>query len=263
MVQLVWDQTATRLYETGIDKGVLYLPSGTAVAWNGLTSIDETLSQFTTESYYLDGIKYYDRPVDGDFEAEISAITYPVEFDTFDGFSESKPGLFLDDQPVGRFGMSYRTLVGNDVSAQDLGYRIHILYNLLAKPTEREYSSQSDSPDLTEFSWNVSGIPESYTGFVPTAHIIADTTYLDPNVVKLLEDALYGTATTNPRLPLISEIVEILSYLIVITDNGDGSFTIAAPDSYVTDFGDNSFQIINANTTTIDADSYSLTNTSV
>ena len=47
MPALVWDQVGERLYETGVDHGVLYIPDATGVyangvAWNGLTSVSET-----------------------------------------------------------------------------------------------------------------------------------------------------------------------------------------------------------------------------
>lgn len=261
MAVLLWDQTGTRFFETGIDRGVLYPASGSPVAWNGLTSIEESFSGDGTEALYLDGIKYYDDPADGDYGATLSAITYPVEFDQYDGFTEKSPGLFLDDQVVGRFGLSYRTLVGNDVVSENLSYRIHILYNLAAIPTDHEYSTISDSVSINDFSWDISGVPEALTGYAPTVHVIADAQYLNVETVKELENILYGTTTTAPRLPLLAELQSLLEFTIRITDNGDGSWTATGPDSLLTNFGDNSFQIDQANATTIDADSYSLTDT--
>jgi len=49
MARLTWDNTGERLYETGVDRGVLYIPDGNGaysdgVAWNGLTTVTESPS---------------------------------------------------------------------------------------------------------------------------------------------------------------------------------------------------------------------------
>ena len=48
MAKLVWDKIGERFYETGVDHGVLYVQANGAypkgVAWNGLTSVNESPS---------------------------------------------------------------------------------------------------------------------------------------------------------------------------------------------------------------------------
>ncbi len=79
MPRLVWDKIGDRFYETGLDKGVLYLSDGSAVPWNGLTSVVENTGKESTPVYY-DGTKVNDIIVLGDFSASMRAFTYPEEF---------------------------------------------------------------------------------------------------------------------------------------------------------------------------------------
>ena len=50
MAKLVWDKTGERIYETGVDRVVLYKYDTTsktfknAVAWNGVTAFNESPS---------------------------------------------------------------------------------------------------------------------------------------------------------------------------------------------------------------------------
>ena len=48
-MKLKWDETGKRVYETGVSQGVLYVQTdegayGSGVAWNGLTSVNESPS---------------------------------------------------------------------------------------------------------------------------------------------------------------------------------------------------------------------------
>ena len=63
MSKLVWDKTGERLYETGVDHGVLYpIQAGglynKGVAWNGLTAVTESPSGAEASPIYADNIKY-------------------------------------------------------------------------------------------------------------------------------------------------------------------------------------------------------------
>src|SRR4029079_11749224 len=84
MTALAWDEIGERIYQTGIDRGVLYLNDGTAVPWNGLTSVEED-STSEVKPYYLEGVKFLENFVPGDFEGKIKALTYPEEFDEING----------------------------------------------------------------------------------------------------------------------------------------------------------------------------------
>lgn len=212
MTKLLWDQVGERFYEAGIDRGVLYLADGSGVAWSGLTSVEEDFGGDSTSPSYFDGVKTRDTPSIGDYSATLSALTYPPEFLEYEGSGALGNGLFVDDQPAKMFGLSYRTLVGNDVDGQDHGYKIHILYNLTATPEAVSNNTLNDSPTPTPFGWKISSIPASAPGYRPTAHVIVDSRHLSKNRLFGLEDILYGTTVENPRLPKLSELIGMMQF---------------------------------------------------
>lgn len=215
MARVLWDQVGVRRFETGLDRGVLYLPDNTGVAWNGLTSVEEDLSDIAVESFYLDGIKYLNRRSVGDFSATMKALTYPDEFLQFEGLSEVNPGFIASNQAVNRtFGLCYRTIVGNDEDGVDHGYKLHILYNLTAKPANKSYSTLSSATSPLEFSWTISGIPVYIEGFRPTVHFVIDSTSVLYDVMSDFEDLLYGTDITSPKLPDIETLASVYQDLI-------------------------------------------------
>lgn len=196
MTKLTWDQIGARLYETGIDHGVLYLPNAqgdynNGVAWNGLTSLNEEFND-TFDAIYFDGVKYLDSANVGDYSAKLSAFTYPDEFLAFEGIASLGNGLFIDDQASKVFGMSYRTLVGNDLDGLSQGYQIHLVYNLTAKPDDLTFQNGSSLPEPLDFTWTIESIPEKASPYRPTAHIILDSRYLNSDILAALEEILYG-----------------------------------------------------------------------
>ncbi len=235
MSRIAWDDAGKKIYETGLDRGVLYLPDDTTVPWNGLLSVDVSDGEVTVEPYYFDGSAYYVDRSNGEFSATLKAYTYPDEFMPFDGYQSPAPGLFVTDQYVDDvFGLSYRTLIGNDLEGTDFAYKIHILYNLTASPSSNSYESSSDSPDAIEFGWELMGNPVEVPGFRPTVHFIIDSRYISKSLMSSIEELLYGGHAENGRLPLASELTYILqSNLISVVDNGDGTWTATGPDDAI------------------------------
>lgn len=263
MTALQWDQVGERLYEAGIDRGVLYLSDGRVIPWNGLTGIDDSTSR-DVQPYYLDGVKFLERHIQGDFAATLKAFTYPNEFNEVLGVMEVHLGLNYYGQRPQIFNLAYRTRVGNDVDGDDHGYKIHILYSVMAVPSPQSFSSLSDSSQPTEFSWELTSIPSATPGYPPTTHITIDSTNTDPLRLKAMEDLLYGTNTGEPRLPAIDELTSLFDKYnsLVITDNGDGTWTaVDLVDNYITMLDATTFQIDNADATFIDADTYTLSTT--
>lgn len=197
MTKLLWDQAGQRLYEAGLDRGVLYKEDTFGVPWNGLTSIDENLSNIASDPIYFDGVKYIDQPKVGDFSATLNAYTYPDEFLEYEGLQSLGGGLFVDDQRPKQFGLSYRTKVGNDVDGLDHGYKIHIIYNLTAVPQAETYETLSNSVTPVPFSWQISAVPVPLFGFRPTAHFIFDSRFLPPEILTVIESILYGTDSVD------------------------------------------------------------------
>jgi hypothetical protein len=215
MTALAWDQVGERLYETGVDRGVLFLPDNTGDyneghAWNGLVTVAEAPSGAGTTALYADNIKYLSLVAAEEFGATIDAYTYPDEFGQCDGTAEPEPGVYLGQQGRRSFGLAYRTQIGNDLDGNDHGYKIHLVYGALAAPSAKSYGTINDTPAAITFSWTITTTPVAVTGHKPTATLVIDSTKVDPATLAALEAILYGTPGDDPRLPLPDEILTIL-----------------------------------------------------
>lgn len=218
MAKLKWDQTGERLYETGCDRGVLFPVAtggtyGSGVAWNGLSSVNQSPSGAEATAVYADNIKYLDLMSAETFGATVEAYTYPAEFAECDGSATIAKGVTAGQQTRKMFGLSYRTLIGNDTEGTDHGYKIHLVYGAKAAPSERSYSTVNDSPEAATLSWELTTTPVDVPGFKPTAHLEIDSTKADPTKLEALEKILYGSdeePETQPRLPLPEEVITLM-----------------------------------------------------
>lgn len=215
MTKLTWDATGTRLYETGVDRGVLYIPLNgvydNGYSWNGLISVTESPSGAESNPQYADNIKYLNLVSNEEFGATIEAYTYPAEFGQCDGSVEPQSGVRLSQQTRKTFGLSYRTKLGNDLTGTDYGYKIHLIYGALAAPSEKAYATINDSPEAVTFSWEITTTAVEVTGYKNTAVLTIDSTKVGAAALSALEDALYGTAGTSPRLPLPDEVITMFA----------------------------------------------------
>ena len=215
MSALVWDQSSERLYETGVDRGVLYPVTnnayGTGVAWNGLTAVNESPSGAEPSDIYADNIKYLTLRSAETFGATIEAYTYPDEFAECDGSATVATGVTIGQQTRKSFGLCYRTLVGNDTDGQDHGYKLHLIYGCTASPSEKSYQTVNDSPEAITFSWEVSTTPVNVAGHKPTAQLIVDSTKVDKAKLDTLEAQLYGGENAEPKLPTPAEVIAIFA----------------------------------------------------
>lgn len=216
MTKIAWDKTGDRLYETGVDQGVLYLRNSSGlyplgVPWNGLSSITESPSGAEANPIYADNIKYLNLRSAEEFGATVEAYTYPDEFAQCDGSAALAPGVSIGQQNRKVFGLSYRTILGNDIDDNDHGYKLHIVYGAQASPSEKGYSSVNDSPEAVTMSWELTTTPVKITGFKPTASVIIDSTKASTAALAALENILYGSANADPRLPLPDEIATIFA----------------------------------------------------
>ena len=217
MAVLVWDQVGERFYETGVDHGVLYVPDvvtgvyDTGFAWNGLVSVQETPTGAEPNAQYADNIKYLNLISAEEFGLTIEAFTYPNEFNQFDGVATPQAGVLVGQQGRKVFGLSYRTRLGNDLEADDYGYKLHLVYGCQATPSEKAYTTINDSPEAITFSWEVSTTPAPVTGLRPTSLITIDSTVVAPADLTALETLLYGAVATDPALPTPVEVIAIFA----------------------------------------------------
>lgn len=215
MATLTWDVQGERYYETGVSKGVLYpFKEGKyskGVAWNGLTAVNESPSGAEPTPLYADNIKYLNLLSNEEFAATVEAYTYPDEFAECDGSAELAAGVSVGQQKRTPFGMSYVTKVGNDTDGQDYGYKIHLIYGALAKPSQKNYATINDNPEAITFSWELSTTPVAVPNLKPTACITIDSKKVEPAKLKKIEDKLYGTETEEATLPTPTELAALIA----------------------------------------------------
>ena len=215
MSKLVWDVVGERNYETGVSKGVLYpMVSGAypkGVAWSGLTTVTETASGAEATPLYADNIKYLNLLSNEEFAATVEAYTYPDEFAECDGSAELAVGVSVGQQKRIPFGLSYVTKLGNDTDGQDHGYKIHLIYGALAKPTQKNYATINDNPEAITFSWELSTTPVAVPNMRPTACITIDSTKVEAGKLKKIEDKLYGTESEEATLPTPAELAALIA----------------------------------------------------
>ena len=213
--KIEWDAPGERLYETGIDRGVLYVQQNGAypkgVAWNGLSGVTENPTGAEPTALYADNIKYIELMSVEEFGVTIEAFTYPEEFEVCDGSADLAVGVSIGQQPRKSFGLAYRTVLGNDEEYEDYGYKLHLIYGGKASPSDKSYQTINDTPDAITFSWDVTTTPVPVTDHKPTASLIVDSTKVSANALAAIETILYGEAETEGRLPLPDEVLTIIN----------------------------------------------------
>lgn len=259
MTKLTWGDFGQRFYESGADRGVLYVDGLAPAAWNGLTAVSEAPTGGEATPYYFDGYKFLNIASAEEYEATIEAYSAPPEFSRCDGTGTLHAGLFITQQPRKSFSFCYRTLIGNDIDALEHGYKIHLVYNALSGPSSRSYKTVSNSVEPLVFSWPITTLPPAMLGFKPSAHVIIDSRQTSDAMLHQIEDILYGTDTTPPSLPTPQELAIMFAedYPFNVADMGNGHYTaegygvvIRVPsvsftleDDSITDHGDGSFDI--------------------
>lgn|SRR5215831_1155386 len=221
MTVLTWDDTGKRLYETGVDRGVLY-PLNPAtnlydvgVSWNGLTTVTESPAGADANPSYADNIKYLNLLAAETFGGTVEAYTYPDEFGACDGTFRPYAGVNVGQQARQTFGLYFRTKIGNDQNP-DLGFKHHLLYGLLASPSDRAYASINDSPAAVGFSWAVTSQPIAVSGYRPVSQIVIDSTEVTATALSTLTDFLYGTAGTTASLPMPASVLAIFAAALTL-----------------------------------------------
>lgn len=218
---IVWDETGQRFFETGVDRGVLYTRDNTGAyaagyAWNGLTAVTESPSGAETTKHYADNIAYLSLTSAEEFSATVEAFTWPKQFEELDGQINPTPGVSVGQQARKTFGFAYRTKVGNDIEAENYGYKLHLVYGCKAAPSEKAYATVSDSTEPATFSWEFSTDPVAVgtingIEYKPTSLLVIDSTTVDATELATLEELLYGSETGTAKLPLPAEVLAIFT----------------------------------------------------
>lgn len=216
MVALTWDTVGNHVYETGVDKGVLFIPDSNgnyinAFAWNGLTKVTEKPVGGTTTPLYADNTRYLNLVSTEYFGCDLAAYTYPDAWGACDGTAEPEAGVAVGQQSRKTFGFCYRTRVGDDLAGTDKGYKLHLVWGCTAAPSQKAWTTINDSPTANEFSWSVTCVPVNATGYKPTSTLVIDSTKVNASALATLEQTLYGTSGVNGRLPLPDEVLAMFA----------------------------------------------------
>lgn len=224
MAKLTWDNTGERFYETGVKNVALYVFDNTSevkaykegVAWNGVTAISESPSGAEPTALYADDKKYLNLLSAEEFAASIEAYTYPDEFAECDGSASLVAGVTVGQQTRSKFALAYKTTIGNDEAGNSLGYKLHIIYNCLAAPSEKAYNTINDSPEAITFSWEISTTPVTFTANgkeYSTACVTIDSRKVAKEKLEALETKLFGGATpdSKPTLVLPNDVYTLLT----------------------------------------------------
>lgn len=214
MSKLVWDQTGEKLYETGVEQVALFPQVGGAypngVAWNGISAFNINPTGAEPTALYANNRKYLSLMSAEETGGSIEAYMYPDEWAECDGSKAVVDGVYLGQQPRKAFGLAVKTLIGNDTEMNKHGYKLHLVYNALASVSEKSYSTVNDSPEVDPMSWEFTTTPLEVAGFEPTAYICIDSTKADKTKLAALEAIIYGSESEEARLPLPSEVVELM-----------------------------------------------------
>lgn len=229
MARLIWDEVGSRFYETGVSNGVLYPQDdkgeySIGVPWNGLTNVSESPSGAEPNDLYADNIKYATMRSAETFGCTIEAYTYPDEFAECDGSKEVAPGVYVGQQARRTFGFSYKTAVGSDtLDDTSKYYKLHIVYGCTASPSEKSYATINDSPEAISFSWEITASQVNIPGFKPSATITLNSLEVDPELMKQIEDILYGTEQESPKLIMPEELIKMATEFVPTTPAGPGN----------------------------------------
>lgn len=248
MTRLTWSEPNTRVYESGLDRGVLYPKNGPPVPWNGLTAVDESGGE-SSNVYFIDGRPFLYLPRPKEFSATLKAYTYPDAFSSMMGVTEVADGMYLDSQMGDSFDLSYRTRIGNLLAGEEVGYKVHLIYNATVAPTQVSYMTQGEVVNPIEFSWEIQAVPAPIAGYRPTAHVTIDTRHMDDIRWGEIEDLIYGSESTPPSIPDPQVLFDMLNFGdgIIITDHGDGTWSAEGSYRNIYDVNEDVFQIDNVN----------------
>lgn len=209
--KMVWDQIGEKLYETGVEQVALYPMAGGAytkgVPWNGVTAFNVTPSGAEPNKFYANNKNYLTLMSPEEVGATVECYTYPKEFKQCLGYASIIAGLYVGQQARTAFGLVAKTIVGNDTEMNKHGYKLHILYNCLAKPSEEAHATVNESVEPGTFSYELSTTPIEVPGYEPAAYICIDSTEADATKLAALEAVLYGADDKEPMLPLPAEIL--------------------------------------------------------
>ena len=211
MAALTWNASGEKFFETGIEKGVLYIDGLPPQIWPGLLSVSNSPEGGEVVASYFDGIKYQDTPSRQEFKATIRTFYVPYEFNRCLGVKQlDHEGLNVAQQSLEFFNLAYQTKIGNDIDGINKGYKIHLIFNAIPTVSDSNFQSITNAINPNTISIDISTIQPYLLDKPVSSYRVIDSTKYGLETMTALEDILYGTDTTNPRFPTPLELLTIL-----------------------------------------------------
>lgn len=221
MSKLQWPKE-DRYYETGVDQVAVYVGSK-AEAWNGVTAANEAPSGAEPTKIYADNIVYGAVMSPEENALTIECFTYPNIFNKCIGKTELDRGVFLSQQDRTPFGVAYRSLIKNDNLEKFNHYKLHLFPRLVCSSSEEPNSTTNDSPEQKTYSFGATALSIPINDNRITSTIVLDSRKFDAaglgNALKIIEGYLYGTDTSKPVMPTVSQITSAIDYAGVLMDS--------------------------------------------
>ncbi len=203
MSKLKWDQTGEKLFEAGVEDVALYVTTSTGeygegVAWNGITAVTKSPSGAEASPFYANNKKYLNIMSTEELAGSIEAYMYPDEFAPCIGDVEVAEGVVAEQQEHKAFGIAYKTLIGNDTDGISHGFKLKLIYGMLAAPSEDAAETINESFEPSTMSWDFSTTPVTVTTKVdgkslkPMASVTIDSTKTDATKMAALLALVYG-----------------------------------------------------------------------
>lgn len=216
MSKITWDGIGERVWEAGVDRGVLYRHDDSkkytkGYAWNGLINVTEKPEGAEVTKLWADNINYANLMSAEVFKGSVEAYTYPEEFNECEGHADIVPGARIGQQSRAVFGLCYRSMVGDDTSPEPSDYKLHLIWNAVVSPTEKAHNTINENPEAETFSWEFDTTPVSIAGHKASASMEMDSRTLSKEKMAEIEKVLYGDDETEPRLPMPDEMIQLLT----------------------------------------------------
>lgn len=218
MTALLWNVSAQKFFESGLDRGVMYPLSAGAYpigyAWEGLMSVTEKPGGAEITDLWANNAKYSQLQAIEIFDGSIEAYTFPYEFLAAEGIGvEVVTGseAWLHQQPRAGFGLSYRTFLGDDANGQQNAYKLHIIYGCLLTPSEIARTTINDSPEASTFSWEFKTTPVAATGYTAVSKMTFDSSRITSGDMTLIENQLWGNGGGDAELLLPDDMIALLT----------------------------------------------------
>lgn len=221
MANIVWgnindihqgiDRVALRVFNDSTKK------YGGAVAFNGVTTINESPSGAEATKLYADNKNFGSLTSKEEFALTLECYCTPTAFDACDGSAAvGTKGFNVGMQQRQKFALIYREFVDEGNRANDAKGIYHVVIGCKAAPSAKDHASINDSPEAATLSYEISTTPEKVsfaTGASPVSEdeVVHFTIENDDATAANLMSALYDDTDTWDEINSVLDLTDIYS----------------------------------------------------